>query len=52
MISFYIGECLTKTTLASLLERVGTYSLDIYIIQMCIVEGIYPRLVYKTHSLC
>ena len=49
MISFYTGEFLTKTPLASLLGRVGTYSLDIYIIQMCIVEGIYPRLVYKTH---
>lgn len=50
VISFYIGEYLTKTKIASFLERIGTYSLDIYIIQMCIVEGIYPRLIYKTHS--
>jgi len=50
MISFYTGKYLTRTPIASFLESVGTYSLDIYIIQMCIVEGIYPRLMGRAHG--
>jgi hypothetical protein len=50
VIAFTIGKFLTATGIASLLESIGTYSLDIYIIQMCIVEGLYPRLIYKTYN--
>ncbi len=50
IISFYIGAKLSRTKIAPVLRYVGTYALDIYIIQMCIVEGVYPRLVYKMHS--
>ena len=47
---FYIGILLTKIRQAAFLGVIGRYSLDIYIIQMLIVEGIYPRIAYKTHS--
>jgi len=33
--------------MASLLGYTGTYALDIYIIQMFLLEGVYPRLIYK-----
>ena len=46
-IVFYVGACLLKTKIANSLGHLGTYSLDIYIIQMLILEGIYPRWVYK-----
>jgi fucose 4-O-acetylase-like acetyltransferase len=49
IIVFYLGEYLLKTKMASLVGHIGVYSLDIYIIQMLILEGIYPRLIYKGH---
>src|SRR5208283_3805316 len=50
IILFYMGAYLTKIKQASFLGHIGTYALDIYIIQMCVVEGIYPRVLYKMHS--
>ena len=47
IIVFNIAERLSKTKVAPLLGVIGEYSLDIYIIQMLIVEGIYPNLIYK-----
>jgi fucose 4-O-acetylase-like acetyltransferase len=48
-IIFCIGEYLSKIKMASLLGTIGTYSLDIYIIQMLIVEGVYPRVIHKAN---
>lgn len=36
---------LSKTKLARPLDYIGVYSLDIYLVQRYIVEGLYPRLV-------
>mgnify|MGYP003392391984 CR=1 FL=1 len=47
IIVFYLGSCLLKTKMASFLGHIGMYSLDIYIIQMLTLEGIYPRWIYK-----
>jgi hypothetical protein len=47
IIAFYAAGLLLKTKMASLFGAIGVYSLDIYIIQMFILEGIYPRLIYK-----
>ena len=47
IVTFYLSGFLLKTKAAGLLGRIGVYSLDIYIIQMFILEGIYPRLIYK-----
>ena len=44
-----IGGYLLKTKLGPILEEIGVYSLDIYIIQMFFLEGIYPRLISRTH---
>ena len=46
-LAFYLGAYLSKTKIASRLAEIGTYSLDIYIIQMLILEGIYPRVISK-----
>ena len=46
-IIFYISNFLSKSKLSFFLGLIGIYSLDIYIVQMFIVEGIYPRLIYK-----
>lgn len=47
IITFYLAQGLSKSSMASMVGRIGTYALDIYILQIFIVEGIYPRLIYK-----
>ena len=42
---FCISVYLSKTGLKHVLDILGIYSLDIYLIQRFVVEGIYPRLV-------
>lgn len=49
MIAFFAAAYLSKTKAGTWLGDIGVYSLDIYIIQMFILEGIYPRWVYKAH---
>ena len=49
IIIFYMGQYLSKTKVASFLGIIGIYSLDIYIIQMFLIEGVYPKLVYKAN---
>jgi hypothetical protein len=44
---FYLSGYLLKSKAAAFLGEIGVYSLDIYIIQMFLLEGIYPRLIYK-----
>jgi len=44
---FYLSGYLVRSKAGALLGKIGAYSLDIYIIQMFILEGIYPRLIYK-----
>lgn len=46
---FYLCAYLAKTKLSTVLERVGNYALDIYLIQIFIVEGIYPRWIERSH---
>ena len=47
LIAFYLASFMAKTKTALLMGFIGVYSLDIYIIQMFLVEGIYPRFIYK-----
>lgn len=49
IIVFYIGTYFSKTKMQYFLDHIGIYSLDIYLIQRYIVEGLYPRLVYNAH---
>lgn len=42
---FLIGSYLSATRFQLLLDKIGVYALDIYLIQRYAVEGIYPRLV-------
>jgi fucose 4-O-acetylase-like acetyltransferase len=49
IIIFYLAGYLLRTKIASLLGQIGVYSLDIYIIQMFLLEGIYPRFIHKAH---
>ena len=49
VLAFYLAACLLKTKMASFFELIGVYSMDIYIIQMLLVEGLYPRFISKTH---
>jgi len=44
-IVFCIGNYLSRTRLKGMLDEIGIYSLDIYLIQRYIIEGFYPRLV-------
>ncbi len=44
---FYIAKALSKTRIRESLEMIGVFSLDIYLIQRYIVEGLYPRLLSK-----
>jgi len=46
-IVFYIGVYLAKTKMQYALDRIGAYSLDIYLIQRYVVEGLYPRVASK-----
>lgn len=46
---FCIGSYLSKTKIQSILDNIGVYSLDIYLIQRYIVEGLYPRFVYNAN---
>ncbi len=41
---FYIAACFVKTKMEEGLAWVGLYSLDIFLVQRYIVEGIYPKL--------
>ncbi len=43
IVSFFAAY-LTKTKAGRILEYVGIYSLDIYLLQRYLVEGLYPRL--------
>lgn len=45
LIAFHIGKYCSKTRIRSGLETIGVFSLDIYLIQSYIVEGLYPRIV-------
>ncbi len=47
LIIFYIGKSLVKTKIGASLDYIGNYSLDIYLIQRYLVEGLYPRFVQK-----
>jgi len=47
IIAFYVAGGLLKTPIASFLGIIGMYSLDIYIIQMFVLEGVYPRWIQK-----
>ena len=47
LMAFYAGAYLLKTRTENLWEYVGRYALDVYLIQIFIVEGLYPRLVYN-----
>ncbi len=46
---FFVGKSFLNTKVSSWLGVVGFYSLDIYLIQRYIVEGIYPIFLSKTH---
>ncbi len=48
LIAFYIGMHFSKTKMVYILDNIGIYSLDIYLIQRYVVEGIYPRFVNKS----
>lgn len=49
VIVLYTGALCSKTKIGGFLDYVGIYSLDIYLIQRYIVEGLYPRLVQRLH---
>ncbi len=49
LIAFHIGTYFSNTKVERSLGYIGIYSLDIYLIQRYIVEGIYPRIVYNAH---
>ena len=47
IIVYYAGAYLAKTKLRFPLSYIGIYSLDIYLVQRYIVEGLYPRIASK-----
>ena len=47
IIIYYVGVYLSKTKLHSSLAYIGIYSLEIYLVQRYIVEGLYPRIASK-----
>ena len=49
IIAFYVATYAVGNNIGTWLARVGVYSLDIYLIQRYIVEGLYPRLVVYAH---
>ena len=50
IIVFYTGSYLSKIKIGSFLDYIGIYSLDIYLIQRYLLEGLYPRLGIATHT--
>ena len=44
VLAFFIGAHLSKTKAVTLLENIGIYSLDIYLLQRYLVEGLYPKV--------
>lgn len=48
LIAWRLGALLSGTKVGDLLTLVGVYSLDIYLVQRYLVEGIYPRIVAGT----
>lgn len=49
LIVLYTGALCSKTKIGGLLDYIGIYSLDIYLIQRYLVEGLYPRFVQSAH---
>ncbi len=47
IVIFYIGYFLSNTKAQRWLGYVGMYSLDIYLVQRYLLEGLYPRIVSK-----
>ncbi len=45
LITFIVGKYISKKKAAPLLDFIGRYSLDIYLIQIFILEAIYPRVI-------
>lgn len=45
-----VGEFLAKTRMQVVLAYAGMYSLDIYLIQRYIVEGLYPKFLSQVHG--
>ena len=48
-LSFFIVSFLCRFKLKEVLIYIGMYSLDIYLIQRYVVEGIYPRILSRAH---
>ena len=46
---FYVGVFCLNNRVGQLLSVIGTYSLDVYLIQRYVVEGVYPRVLEKMH---
>ncbi len=46
---YFVGAYLAKTKFGNLLEWLGVYSLDIYLLQRYFVEGLFPRILARTH---
>ncbi|MCB9771668.1 MAG: acyltransferase family protein [Candidatus Omnitrophica bacterium] len=47
VLAFFIGAHLARTKTVSLLGNIGIYSLDIYLLQRYLVEGLYPKILTK-----
>ncbi len=47
---YFIGAYLAKTKFGNLLEWLGVYSLDIYLLQRYFVEGLFPRILAHAHG--
>jgi hypothetical protein len=49
VLAFYIAKALSKTKIEYILGFIGAFSLDIYLIQRYILEGLFPRFVSHYH---
>ncbi len=49
-LSFYTAWFLSKNGMERFLSWVGTYSLNIYVLQRFVIEGLYPKIAAKAHA--